>query len=202
MNLLQTKEDKIKSPETKEPQSLESMTATVLRKVAAESAYRAVLYKILEFCETARSFAVIEQEILSYPEMKTALQSPKVLLSWLVESGGIERIALPAEEEKQEEPTWRTTEAGKNVVRLESPGNRLARLFTQEPVYRDVFLQVLRACVAPKSRGEIEAMLKGNPILESPKVYASFFIEKLEQAGGLEWSEKWQTTPIGKTFMD
>lgn len=194
----------MESTEKKEPRDLESRTAAVLRKVLAEPAYRTVLYKVLEFCEIARSFAAIEQEMLSYPEMKTALQSPRVLLSWLVESGGIEQVAPNIEEEKkkEKEPTWRTTEAGRNVVRIESPGNRLARLLAEEPVYRGVFQQVLRACVTPKSRGEIETTLKGNPVLENPKVYASFFIEKLEQAGGLEWSEKWRTTPIGKTFVN
>ena len=56
--------------------------------------------------------------------------------------------------------------------------------------------------MVPKSRGEIEALLRGDPLLENPKIYASFFIDALELAGGIAWDEKWRTTPAGKEFVD
>ncbi len=181
-----------------ETSDLESATTRVLKKVSAEPAYTAVLYKILEFCEPSRSWDEIARKVASLPEMKTALQSPRVLLSWLVESGGVEQISAEAGDKS---PRWRTTEAGMNLVRGESPSNRLMQMLARNPIYRDVYLNVLRSCAVPKARTEIESMLEDNPALENPKVYASVFIDSLERAGGLEWNEKWRTTEAGDALV-
>jgi hypothetical protein len=190
------KENEMSVIGTGEAQDLEGANTKILQKISAEPAYRAVLYKILAYCDPTRSYIDVEQTILSFPEMTVALQSPQILLSWLVESGGIEQIAT-----EDGEAMWCTTPDGRNVVRSESYGNRLVRLLAQETIYRDICLQVLQSCVSPKSRIEIESMLRGNPVLEDSKVYASFFIEALEEAGGLEWDQKWKTTKAGKDFL-
>ncbi len=182
--------------ETSEPQDLASATAKVLNRLLAEPDGKIALYKILAFCQPARSYTEVRDEILSFPEMKAALQTPQVLLSWLVEAGGLEQITVEGKE-----LAFRTTPAGRNVVHLENPGGRLQRLLAEEDAYRNVFLLVLRSCVAPRNKSEIESILRGNPALENPKVYASFFIEALERAGGLEWNEGWRLTPAGKEFI-
>jgi hypothetical protein len=168
------------------------MEKKILERVSAEPAYRLVLYKILKFCATPRSAAEVEDEIRSFPEMKTAIHSPNVLLRWLEKVGGVERVAVGEEER------WQTTEAGKKVVETQAPRMRLRELISQEPVYSDVYTQVLRFCEIPKTRTEIEELLQGNPVLENPKVYPTFFIQGLEAAGGLEWNGKWRTTEAGK----
>jgi hypothetical protein len=174
----------------------DNATAQVLQRVSAEPAYRVVLYKILTFCKSPRSYPEIWQELTSYSEMKAALHPPQALLSWLVQAGGIEQVA-----EEGQEPKWLTTPTGRNVVQIENPGNRLGELLAQDPVYGDIFLQVLQSCMTPMSRAEIEAMLIGNAILENSKVSASYFIEALERVGGLEWDAKWRTTEAGKAFV-
>ncbi len=183
--------------ETSESQDLENATAKILQRVTSEPAHRAVLYKILNFCEAERSISRITEEIRSYPEMRSALQTPQVLLSWLVQAGGIELI-----EAEEGAPVFLTTQAGSNVVRLENPINRIGHLLAQDFEYHDVYLQVLRSCLAPKTKDEIESMLDGNPVLENPKVYPSFVIGNLEEAGALEWEGKWRTTQPGKKFLD
>lgn len=175
---------------------MDDTTRKILHKLSTEPAYSTVLYKILAYCDPARSCSDAERKILSFPEMKRALQSPKIVLAWLAEAGGIEQIAA-----ENEESMWHTTTAGQNVVRNESYDNRLARLFAQEPKYQDIYRTVLQSCVVPKSRTEIESMLSGNPVLENPKVFPSFFLEALEKAGGLEWDEKWRTTQAGKDVL-
>lgn len=182
---------------TNKCQDLETATNEVLQRIAAEPAYRIALYKILEYCETARPGSDIERTVPSFPEMKGAMHSPQVLLSWLEDAGGIEHLAEEAGEEM-----WQTTPAGRNVVRMDSFDNRLRRLFTQESDYQELYFQLLRACLSPKSRAEIESMFKGNPILQKFKVYPAFLIETLEEAGGLEWDNKWKTTSAGKDFLN
>lgn len=182
---------------TIESQDLESAAAKVFRRITTEPAHRAVLYKILDFCRTERSTAEIDEQVLSYPEMRLAVYSPQVLLSWLVQAGGIEVM-----EDEKGAQAFVTTQAGKNVVRLENPVSLLERLIAQDPAYHDIYLQVLQTCLTPKSKADIETLLDGNPILENPKVYPSYVIGKLEESGGLEWDGKWRTTQPGREFCN
>jgi hypothetical protein len=194
---IDVKEKEIKVSETNKCQDLEVATNKVLQRIAAEPAYRIVLYKILEYCDPVRHSSDVERTILAIPEMKGAMHSPQLLLSWLKDVGAIEQRAA-----EKGEVMWCTTSAGRNAVSKESYDSSLVRLLAQEFIYQDIYLQVLQACLSPKSRMEIETMLKGNPILEEPKVYPSFFIENLEEARGLEWDEKWKTTSDGKVFLN
>jgi hypothetical protein len=183
--------------------------------IASEPRYRLVIYKMLKFCEAPRSTSEVEQEALSFPEMKTAIHSPGILLGWLAEAGGVERVAVPArgstlpappetpgegEEETQEK--WQTTEAGKQVAEMEAPQKRLLELIAQEPAYSEIYRQVIGFCQTPRQRAEIEKLLQGNPVMEKPKVYPTFFIQGLEEAGGLEWVDnRWRTTQVGKGVL-
>ena len=176
-------------------QSLEEVMAKVHQRIVSEPAYKTVLYKMLAFCQMAHSSMDITEEVLSYPEMKGSLQPASVLLSWLIECGGIEEVVVAGMEEQN--LILRTTVAGKAVLDKENSGDKLAELLIHEHNYYGVYMQLLATCVSPKTRVEIEAMLQGDPILESPKVYANYFIETLENAGGLEWRDKWQTTHMG-----
>lgn len=178
-------------------QDLEAVTARILQRITAEPAYRGVLYKILAFCETVRSSADVEREVLSYPEMTVAAQSPQNLLSWMVQVGAVEQVSVEDGDFK-----WCTTAAGRNAVRTADPRKRLADLLSGDASYRDIYLRVLRTCRVPQTRSDVEALLRDEPILENPKIYASYFIEALEHAGGLEWSEKWRATQAGLEFVN
>lgn len=191
------KEKEIKISGVNENQDLESVTNKVLQRMAAEPANKIVLYKILEYCITAHSDSDVERTILSFPEMKTAVHSPELLLTWLENAGGIEHLTGD-----NGEIVWFTTPAGRNVVESDSFSNRLIRLFAQETIYQSIYLQIFQACLSPKSRKEIESMMEHNPILKESNVYPSYFIEKLEEAGGLQWDEKWQITSAGKDFLN
>lgn len=173
---------------------MESAEKKILDLLSRERSYRLVFYKILKFCANPRATAEVEEEVLSFPEMKTAIHPPNILLGWLEEVGGIERVVVEEEEER-----WQTTEAGKRVAEVEAPGKRLLELLSKEPVYSEIYIQVLMFCQAPRKRTEIEELLEGNPVMEKPKVYPTFFIQGLEEAGGLEWVDKhWRTTEAGK----
>lgn len=177
---------------------MENAEKKILDLITGERAYRLVFYKVLKFCETPRPTAEVEGEVLSFPEMKTAIHSPTILLGWLEEVGGIECVVVEEEEER-----WQTTEAGRKVVEIEAPERRLLELLSKEPVYSEIYMQVLRFCQTPRKRTEIEELLQGNPAMEKPKVFPGFFIQGLEDAGGLEWVDKqWRTTEVGKGVLE
>lgn len=174
---------------------VKSMQKKILDLISSEPSYRLVLYKILRFCEIPRLASEVEEEVLFFPEMKTAIHSPRILLGWLGEAGGIERVVV------EEKERWQTTDAGKKVAEMGAPEKRLLELIAKEPVYSEVYMQVLKFCHTPRTRAEIEELLEGNPVMvmEEPKVYSKFFIQRLEEAAGLEWvDKKWRTTEAAK----
>jgi len=172
------------------------MEKEILDLISSEHCYRPVFYKTLKFCETPRLASEVEEEIISFPEMKTAIHSPDILLGWLEEAGGIERAVM------EEEEGWQTTDAGKKVEEMKAPEKRLLELIAKEPVYSEVYTQVLKFCQTPRTRAEIEELLEGNPALEKPRVTPGFFVQSLEEARGLEWvSNRWRTTEVAKVLQ-
>jgi len=177
---------------TSEVIELEKAAAQVMQRIQAEPVYRAPLYKLLAFCTTARTAAEVESELAALPQMRTALHPPHVLLAWLENSGGLERLAAG------QEIQWHTTRAGKRALDKLAPAKQLLELFAAESKYRDLYIEVLRFCDTPRTKGEIENLLQGNPVMEDPKVYPVFLIQGLEAAGGLEWDGKWCATEAAK----
>jgi hypothetical protein len=168
----------------------------VLDRIAAEPAHRLILPKLLEFCITPHTTSEIKEWLMRFPEMQTAFHPPELLLKWMIQSGGI----APACENPSLEH-WRTTEAGREALASNSPFDRLRRLLIEEPAYKEIYRQILEFCVAAKSISEIEGLLRANPVLENPKVYPNYIVDRLETAGGLEWTGQWLATEAGKLFL-
>ncbi len=160
----------------------------------SEPAYREVLSRVLALCRTPRLAGQIEDEIRSFPEMKVAIHSPTTLLAWLEETGGITCVAM--EEGKK---GWVVTETGNQVAQARGPQQRLIALLAQSTDSdRATFVHILRFCITPKTRAEIEAMVLAEHVQPDSVPYAAFYVQRLEDAGGLVWKGKWETTQAEK----
>ena len=170
----------------------------IFNLISREHPYRLVFYKVLKYCEMPRISSEVEQQILLSPEMKTAIHSPSILLGWLEEFGGIKRIVVDGEDEK-----WQTTDIGKKVAEMETPRKRLLELVSKEPGYSGFYMQILRFCETPRTSVEIEDMFRGNTAMEQTRVHPTFFIQRLEDSGGLEWvDKKWRTAEAAKGVFE
>jgi hypothetical protein len=168
----------------------------ILELMSIHGEYRQVFYKIMRFCMDPHPFMRVQEEILSYPEMETALQPADVLLKWLENAGGIVQFT------EGEEGRWRTTEVGKKIVAQEAPMKKIQSLLDDEPDFREVFLELLAFCETPHTIAEIKDAFKGKPILSERNVYPAYFVHTLEEFGGLIWKDKeWRTTEAGKGVL-
>ena len=96
------------------------------------------------------------------------------------------------------------TEAGRAVLGEYDAAARLERLVAAEPEgYLDAYLQVLDACQGDGATlMQIEQALAGNPALTCPKrVYAGYFISKLETVGAIAWGGSWRLTDDGERAL-
>lgn len=98
------------------------------------------------------------------------------------------------------------SEAGRAVLADFDPARRFAELLASEPEgYLDVYAAVLDICSGDQgaSRGQIEQAVCDMPALFEPKrVYASYFVSKLETIGGLIWDGAWRTSDAGEHMLD
>ena len=178
-----------------ESPAMEDVTPEKIRKrIDAEPAYRLILQRLLAFCSEPRSSCEINDELMYYPEIRTATHTPKMLLAWMIEVGAIARHT----DEPSETPLWMITEAGIEAVAGRDPAERLRRLLEDEPAYADIYRMVLKFCSEEQSLSDIEYLLRAHPALQSPKVYPSYLVDRLEFAGALEWTGKWRATETGK----
>ena len=98
----------------------------------------------------------------------------------------------------------RTTPEGRAILAEFDSVSRFERLLASEPEgYLDAYFVVLDTCADDgASLKEVEAALAGNPALTNPKrVYAGYFISKLEHVGAIAWSDAWHTTEDGRRIV-
>ena len=181
-----------------EPAAAEDVTPEkILKRITAEPAYRLILPRLLAFCSEPKSVQEIHEELMYFPEMRTAAHNPKMLLKWMIEAGAIARYS----KEGAETALWFTTEAGLDAIAANNPAERLRRLLEDEPAYVDIYKKILDFCSMERSMPEIEYLLIAHPGLQNPKVYPSYLVDRLEFAGAIEWTGKWRVTETGKEIL-
>ena len=114
--------------------------------------------------------------------------------------GSLPDGAMPSEETPR--VLWSLTEVGERVLDALAPARRLDVLYAKDVERDPVFDFVLDFCREPRSRAEVERALKEQGYLGSKKVSASFFLDRLERGGGLEWDKGWVTTREGREYLE
>lgn len=115
-----------------------------------------------------------------------------------VEGVGFYRVTEP------EASFWVSTEAGRAVVAMNDPRARLKLQLEKDASYVHVFRTILELCAAeggstPAALGEA---VDDDPVLEEPRRYAGYFIEKLDHCEAIEWHDgAWRITPIGDEYL-
>ena len=115
--------------------------------------------------------------------------------------------AVPGETADVDQPVdyfLHTTEQGEAILAEFDGVARFERLLAAEPEgYLEAYLIVLDTCADEgASLKAIEAALAGHPALANPKrVYAGYFISKLEHVGAIAWTDAWHITEDGKRII-
>lgn len=102
------------------------------------------------------------------------------------------------------------TESGRALVDEYAPEATLAQLFSDRERYIPVFKSALRASSAAQGatreaiEGAIDAAVAERGITGGggQKIYAQYFIDALETAGGIEWDGTWYATSAGCAAID
>lgn len=210
-----------------EPQtepSLEERCEAIERLVLKQPEHREIYEAVLGFCRQRRSQADVEAYIQSLPECVHESQSPYFLIKSLVRAGGLARVELDAEGEVVTperkagldedalddlvcDVAYETTEAGCLAHEDLRPVRRFEHLLERQPTRRNVYCEVLGFCSEPRTRHEIEDLLRGRQILideavDGQPLKPSVFIDKLERSGVLVWKGGWVTSEDGMAYLE
>ena len=207
----------------------EAEVAHLLEIVYRHPRHRELYYKALAFCEGGRTVDEAEDFIEAQPEYAGALQTSTVLVNVLIEEGGLsyeeydaegapltdERVATLKDEGVTDDELFdmvarrmvATTPAGCAAVALLDPKRRVAAYATSVPERTRIYRKLLAFCKTPRTLDEIKSLLDGEPELEASertawqKLHASYFIDRMDESGGLAWQGGWVTTEAGEAFL-
>lgn len=107
-----------------------------------------------------------------------------------------------------EKRTLRVTETGVVVVRLLDPVKRVTSYATSRPERTPLYQKLLEFCLVPRTLEEIKGLLDGDPALASAEhsgqqaLHASYFIDRMNESGGLQWDGGWMTTSAGRAYLN
>ena len=207
----------------------EESIARVVECLFNHPRHRELLYKALVHCQTERTEHAAEEFLARQPEAAQALQTPYTLLRNLAAAGGVTVIAhdaqgLALDETRCEqlraegldddaladlvaERRVLTTPAGCAACELLAPEHRTLAAIYKVPERRATFVRLLDFCRMPRKLADINQLLADDPALApsqrtaGQKLHACYFIDRLEEAGGLVWDGSWVTTDAGKRAL-
>lgn len=183
-----------------------------------------MLFAILDACASPVATADLETTITAMKQHHHSVYEPLTLCNLLKRAGAIEETdeeGTPLTAVEQEptqvevdgvaywrvtpapEVFWSLTEAGTAQRDSYRPLEMIANLFAEEPQYADIFTTCLTLCSHGDGTtlGAIGNVVDDEPVLQNPKRYAMYFIDKLEHAGAVEWKGQWAITEAGRTYL-
>ena len=107
------------------------------------------------------------------------------------------------EAEEPEAARYQAHEEALAIVDADDPLLAFAQLVDTKPQYVPLFERVLVACAeeAGATKKVIDALIDKDPVCKSPRVFSGYFVDKLEAAGAIEFSDAWHITPVGEGLL-
>ena len=188
----------------------EESIARVVECLFNHPRHRELLYKALVHCQTERTEHAAEEFLARQPEAAQALQTPYTLLRNLAAAGGVTVIAHDAQGLALDETRCEQLRAegldDDALADLVAERRTLAAIY-KVPERRATFVRLLDFCRTPRKLADINQLLADDPALApsqrtaGQKLHACYFIDRLEEAGGLVWDGSWVTTDAGKRAL-
>jgi hypothetical protein len=103
---------------------------------------------------------------------------------------------------KRPEGTWTSTQPALEILDAIDEMADLRVLLGVEEEYFEIFIRILRYCAEePRSKSQLNDLVDSDPLLQKPRRYSGFFIDKLNDCGAIEWKPGWNTTSVGLDLL-
>ena len=189
---------------------------------------RRFLDGILEFCREARTEEEVGEEVGRLKRLEFCIYTADVLCAHLVEAGALERIEPEGEDVRVvevdgvqylepacdgagegeaadsgvgEPVRLKTTAAGLSALARERDLGRFQAVLAEDAGYENIYRILLDCCAneGGAAAKELGDAVDGQPEVQEPRLYASYFYEKLAECDLIEWAGKaWVITALGR----
>ncbi|MBM7000814.1 hypothetical protein I3I95_11925 [bacterium] len=187
---------------------------------------RRTLLGILDYCRTMRPVLEVADHITELKKYDRSVYSPTDFCSLLQRAGAIERVDADGNHYVEEslepevvmvdgvqylEPRtpapayWRTTEDGIAALDADDPVAATRALFEEDGSYLPIYRRVLTMCARPggATARDLSRAIDGDPLVQSPRLYSSHFVEKLNVSEALAWGDRvWVITDAGREALE
>ena len=186
---------------------------------------RKVLPGILSFVQEPQTAEAVNAHVDELQQDNFSVYTAANLCNLLERAGAIERITAdgqPADDTENEPKTvvvdgveyleaaepvevfWRITEPGQAKLDSDKPIERLRALLDEDADYAVIYKRILTLCAVEEgaTTPAINGKVDNDPLVQSPRLYAPHFVDKLEQCDALEWRKAWFTTETGKQGLE
>ncbi len=185
---------------------------------------RRALLAILRACEAPCAAEPLAQAARD-AQTGVSVYAPETLRRLLEQAGALERVNEAGEPYSAEAgqpkvvvvdgveclepaeppaPWWVATPEGRAAAQADKPLLRIEALFEEKGDYLPIFKRVLAMCAqdgGAKTK-QINAAVDCDPLVQSPRHFASYFTEKLEGCDALVWDGAWKTTDTGLEALE
>ena len=184
---------------------------------------RRFLNDILEFCREERTESEVTGEVARMRELEFCIYGADVLCAHLVEAGALERIEPeredvrvveidgvqylePAAGGEEGEPgaaavRLKTTQVGRAALEREQDMGRFQEILDEDAGLDNIYRMLLDCCAneGGATAKELGDAVDDQPELQEPRLYASYFYDKMAERDLIEWTGKaWGITEFGK----
>ena len=184
---------------------------------------RRFLNGILEFCREERTEDEVAGEVARMRALEFCIYGADVLCAHLVEAGALERIEPeqddvrvvevdgvqylePAAGGEEGEPgaaavRLKTTQVGRAALEREQDMGRFQEILDEDAGLDNIYRMLLDCCAneGGATAKELGDAVDDQPELQEPRLYASYFYEKMAERDLIEWTGKaWGITEFGK----
>lgn len=185
---------------------------------------RHYLTTVLSCCESPVQSSDIEQALLEVQKYNASVYSTFNICTMLENAGALERTTETGEpyDEQKFEPElvcidgeeylkpvpapavyWKTTQEGAEKLACFDPLSELSQLYADEPQFSVLYQRILKFMQEKPSGctlANISEIIDSDPLVQKPRYYAGYFLERLEKCDGVAWKGAWFVTDEGKQF--
>lgn len=186
---------------------------------------RKILMGILEFCKDSPLVADVNDEVDRLKEYSPNVYTAYDLCTILVEKGGLELLdddgnpydedaiepsivedevgALYYEANDPADLHYHTTDAGQTILDDDDPLGRAQGFFDDDPDLVSIYKRVMKLCDGEGATLDaLNEAVNDDELVQSPRIYAPFFIDRLERCDAIEWEGIWKLTDVGREALE
>lgn len=173
------------------PQSMEDVKAYV----SDLQVYEPSVYTAADLCALLEECGALEKVNADGTPYDTSSLEPAI-----VEEDGV-RYYLANE---PDDLYWGLAEAGRTWLDGDDPLGRAQGFLDDDPDLAPIYARVLDLCSADggATLTELEEAVNDDPLVQSPRVYAPFFVDRLERCDAIRWTGSWKVTEIGSSVRE